>query len=400
MDLDFQDRLLAGAGVAGGAVLGSRFIAPYVSNRWGREDYYKSQANGLGSQSDLEYKHQESLRDILQSDLSEQEKARKIKILQMYRQKELGQTLVNTERSAERNQRWGNAKGAVAGTLGTAAVGGALGLGYGLSNDFGTSKKCFANFDAYLPEEKEEQPKKRSIRKAAAIAVGSGAGVALGADVLNKFSNTGEGQYYAKEAAENFENLKGSVGKGLIKAGEHLQGYNFPEGLRYRPYNLDDWGHHSFSKAEKTAKFTRKHNSTYVQFKKAYNQAVANFIDPSAIASEGIGDYLGLGLGSLAGAEIGRAGSAQIKAKALRRSADPNERHNQILAQQLEAAQQIQDPVQRARAIEKAQSQADYESAKLQRWAGLKGGLLQAGYTGLGATTGLLGNTIAHHWDN
>jgi hypothetical protein len=51
-------------------------------------------------------------------------------------------------------------------------------------------------------------------------------------------------------------------------------------------------------------------------------------------------------------------------------------------------------------AIEKAQSRADYESAKLQRVAGLKGLGQQAGYTGLGAATGLLGNTLAHHWNN
>jgi hypothetical protein len=148
------------------------------------------------------------------------------------------------------------------------------------------------------------------------------------------------------------------------------------------------------------AKFSRNRNSTYVQFKRAYNKAVANFFDPSALVSEGVGDYLGTTLGGLAGSEVGRAAAAQTKARALRRSADPNERHNQTLAQQLEAARQIEDPRQQAAAIEKAQSRADYESAKLQRFAGLKGLSQQAGYTGLGATTGLLSNTLAHHWSN
>jgi len=148
------------------------------------------------------------------------------------------------------------------------------------------------------------------------------------------------------------------------------------------------------------AKFFRKHNSTYSQFKRAYDKAVANFFDPSALVSEGVGDYLGTTLGGLAGSEVGRAAAAQTKAKALRRSADPTERHNQALTAQLEAAQQLEDPKQRASAIEKAQSKADYESAKLQRWAGLKGLGQQASYTGLGAVTGLLGNTVAHHWNN
>jgi hypothetical protein len=147
-------------------------------------------------------------------------------------------------------------------------------------------------------------------------------------------------------------------------------------------------------------KFTRKKDSTYIQFKKAYDKAVANFFDPSALVSEGVGDYLGTTLGGLAGSEVGRAAAAQTKARALRRSADPNERHNQTLAQQLEAARQLEDPRQQAMAIEKAQSRADYESAKLQRVAGLKGLGQQAGYTGLGAATGLLGNTLAHHWNN
>jgi hypothetical protein len=289
--MDFEDYALAGLGTAGGLALGSKVVGQHLGNKWGEQGYYLSKAASLGNQSDAEIEYQQAAQQIANSELPPKLKAREIEKLQLQRQRVVGKSLQRMETDAENSRGWNRGKGIVAGTLGTAAVGGALGLGYGLSNDFKRSNK-------------------------------------------------------------------------------------------------------------KMTKFSRKHNSTYVQFKKAYNQAVANFIDPSAIASEGIGDYLGLGLGSLAGAEIGRAGSAQIKAKALRRSADPNERHNQILAQQLEAAQQIQDPVQRARAIEKAQSQADYESAKLQRWAGLKGGLLQAGYTGLGATTGLLGNTIAHHWDN
>jgi hypothetical protein len=289
--MDFEDYALAGLGTAGGLALGGKVVGQHLGNKWGEQGYYRSKASSLGTQSDADIEYQQAAQQIANSELPPKLKTREIEKLQLQRQRVVGKSLQNMERDAENSRGWNRGKGIVAGTLGTAAVGGALGLGYGLSNDFKRSDK-------------------------------------------------------------------------------------------------------------KITKFTRKHNSTYVQFKKAYNQAVANFIDPSAIASEGIGDYLGLGLGSLAGAEIGRAGSAQIKAKALRRSADPNERHNQMLAAQLEAAQQIQDPLQRTRAIEKAQSQADYESAKLQRWAGLKGGLLQAGYTGLGATTGLLGNTIAHHWNN
>ena len=289
--MDFEDYALAGLGTAGGLALGGKVVGQSLGNRWGEDAYYRSKARSLGNQTDAENQYQQSLQQIENSDLHPKLKQKQLQKLQAQRQSTIGKSLQSTERDAERSRAWDRGKGVAAGALGTGLLGGAVGLGYGISNDFKRGNK-------------------------------------------------------------------------------------------------------------QMTKFSRKRNSTYVQFKRAYNQAVANFIDPAALVSEGVGDYLGIGLGGLAGAEIGRAGSAQIKAKALRRSADPNERHNQRLAAQLEAAQQIQDPVQRARAIEKAQSQADYESAKLQRWAGLKGGLLQAGYTGLGATTGLLGNTVAHHWNN
>ena len=364
--MDFEDYTLGGVGAGAGLALGGGVIGKYIGNKWGEDAYYRSKARSLGRESDAAIDYDQQSRALLESNLPEKQKIRELQKLKVQRDRIIGDSTRNRESDAEVSRWLNKAKGIGVGTLGTGAVGGAIGLGYGLNNNFSGDKQHFANFNNYDS-------------------------LALGTLGLT----TGLLAPIAKEAYRNSSNKSNlATGLGLAAGvaggvGGVVAGQHIPEYL------------HSFNKNNKNmTKFTRKYNSTYIQFKRAYNQAVANFIDPSAIASEGIGDYLGLGLGGLAGAEIGRAGSAQIKAKALRRSADPNERHNQVLAAELKAAQQIQDPAQRARAIEKAQSKADYESAKLQRYAGLKGGLLQAGYTGLGAATGIVGNTIAHHWNN
>jgi hypothetical protein len=425
--MDFEDYALGGVGAGAGLALGGGVIGKYIGDKWGEDAYYRSKARSLGRESDANVDYDQQSRALLESNLPEKQKIRELQKLKVQRDRVIGDSTRNRESDAEVSRWLNKAKGIGVGTLGAGAVGGAIGLGYGLNNDFSSDEKHFANFFSLTDRLQELSPEELTKYIEYKNIIGSGvlgglAGGNLVASLqpnkdkeydtaLNKvdrFKNRiepskkykrlstteqdgVENRYYNDLNNLNRENTKnaaltglGVVGGGLASAGAA----SYLLGSRFNKNNKN------------MAKFTRKHNSTYVQFKKAYNQAVANFIDPAALASEGIGDYLGIGLGGLAGAEIGRAGSAQIKAKALRRSADPNERHNQMLAAQLEAAQQIQDPVQRARAIEKAKSQADYESAKLQRWAGLKGNLLQAGYTGLGATTGLLGNTIAHNWNN
>jgi hypothetical protein len=425
--MDFEDYALGGVGAGAGLALGGGVIGKYIGDKWGEDAYYRSKARSLGRESDANVDYDQQSRALLESNLPEKQKIRELQKLKVQRDRVIGDSTRNRESDAEVSRWLNKAKGIGVGTLGAGAVGGAIGLGYGLNNDFSGDEKHFANFFSLTDRLQELSPEELTKYIEYKNIIGSGVlgGLAGGnlvaslqpnkdkeydtaLDKVDRFKNRiepskkykrlstteqdgVENRYYNDLNNLNRENTKnaaltglGVVGGGLASAGAA----SYLLGSRFNKNNKN------------MAKFTRKHNSTYVQFKKAYNQAVANFIDPAALASEGIGDYLGIGLGGLAGAEIGRAGSAQIKAKALRRSADPNERHNQMLAAQLEAAQQIQDPVQRARAIEKAKSQADYESAKLQRWAGLKGNLLQAGYTGLGATTGLLGNTIAHNWNN
>jgi hypothetical protein len=428
--MDFEDYALGGVGAGAGLALGGGVIGKYIGDKWGEDAYYRSKARSLGKESDASVDYDQQSRALLESNLPEKQKIRELQKLKVQRDRVIGDSTRNRESDAEVSRWLNKAKGIGVGTLGAGAVGGAIGLGYGLNNDFSGDKQHFANFNnydslalgtlglttgllapialdlkynKYSPEEQAKVDKSEKYLNTLRYRLNkkyppSNDSASNDKEYYNEFYNLSD-KYLDKSGAKEVyrrSSNKSNIATGLGLAagvaggvGGVIAGQHMPEYL------------HSFNKNNKNmAKFTRKHNSTYVQFKKAYNKAVANFIDPAALASEGIGDYLGIGLGGLAGAEIGRAGSAQIKAKALRRSADPNERHNQMLAAQLEAAQQLQDPVQRARAIEKAKSQADYESAKLQRWAGLKGNLLQAGYTGLGATTGLLGNTIAHNWNN
>ncbi|UQS94896.1 hypothetical protein Pam2_16 [Pseudanabaena phage Pam2] len=203
--MDFEDYALAGLGTAGGLALGGKVVGQSLGNKWGEEAYYRSKARSLGNQTDAENQYQKSLQQIENSDLHPKLKQKQLQKLQAQRQSTIGKYLQNTERDAEKSRTWDKGKGMAAGTLGTGLLGGAVGLGYGISNDFKRNNK-------------------------------------------------------------------------------------------------------------QMAKFSRKRNSIYVEFKRAYNQAVANFIDPAALASEGLSQ--------------------------------------------------------------------------------------QAGYTGLGAGAGLLGNTLAHHWNN
>lgn len=290
--MDFEDYALAGLGTAGGLALGAKDIGQRIGHKWGEQGYYRSKAASLGNQSDAFVDYDREAEKIANSDLPQKLQLRELQKLKSKREQIVGKSVQNMEIDAQNSRGWNRGKGVVAGTLGTAAIGGALGLGYGLSNNF--------------------------------------------------------------------------------------------------------------SKKVSVAKFSRKRDSTYVQFKQAYTKAVANFEYGAMSPEEFKGDLFGLGVGTLAGSEVGRAFATKTKANALRRSADPNERHNQMLTAQLEAAQQIQDPRQRAAFISKAQSQADYESAKIQRVAGLKGFGQQALGVGLGVGAGyggVLANTMANHWE-
>lgn len=203
--MDFEDYALAGLGTVGGLTLGGKLVGKHLGNNWGEQAYYRSKARSLGTQSDADIEYQQAAQQINNSELPLKLKQRELAKLQVQRAKVVGKSMQNTERNAIRSERWNRGLGIVTGTLGTGAIGGAIGLGYGTSNDFKRDNK-------------------------------------------------------------------------------------------------------------QMAKFSRKRNSTYIQFKRAYNQAVANFTDPVALASEGLSQ--------------------------------------------------------------------------------------QAGYTGLGARAGLLGNTLAHHWKN
>jgi hypothetical protein len=289
--MDFEDYALGGVGAGAGLALGSGVIGKYIGNKWGEDAYYRSKARSLGRESDANVDYDQQSRALLESNLPEKQKIRELQKLKVQRDRVIGDSTRNRESDAEVSRWLNKAKGIGVGTLGAGAVGGAIGLGYGLNNDFSGDKQHFANFNK------------------------------------NNKSMT---------------------------------------------------------------KFTRKHDSTYIQFKRAYNKAVAEF----GFSEELLGDYVGGTVGGWVGKEIGRGARAESIAKGIRRSVDPREKHNQILAAKLEAAQKIEDPVQRERVMKQAQKEADYNSAKIQRFAEIKGGLRQTGLSALGVGSGVLGNTI------
>lgn len=431
--MDFEDYALAGLGTAGGLALGAKDIGQRIGHKWGEQGYYRSKAASLGNQSDAFVDYDREAEKIANSDLPQKLRLRELQKLKLKREQIVGKSVQNMETNAENSRGWNRGKGVVAGTLGTAAIGGALGLGYGLNNDFSNKRKTANFFSAELGLDYE------------ALGIGAGGAIGFGGagllfknkgyslkekQALQKYDNyslrksdnlptlTDEEFSSDKYTPEydtfkkSLENYRAKKSIDTIKADNEFREKNQQRaslglglvgatGLGLAGHYMQNGG--SFGKNEKqVAKFSRKRNSTYVQFKQAYTQAVANFEYGAVSPEEFKGDLFGLGVGTLAGSEVGRAFAAKTKANALRRSADPNERHNQVLATQLEAAQQIQDPRQRARAIEKAQSQADYESAKIQRVARLKGFGQQALGAGLGVGAGyggVLANTMANHWE-
>jgi hypothetical protein len=283
--MDFEDYLLAGVGTAGGLALGSKVVGNKLGNKWGEQGYYESKARSLGTRSDANVDYENATRQVAISNLPDKLKLREIQKLQLQRQRVVGKSVLNTKRDAENNRGWNRSKGIVAGTVGTGLLGGAVGLEYGLNNDFNKTTKNMT-------------------------------------------------------------------------------------------------------------KFSRKRDSTYARFCAGYTQAVANF----SLIEENSGrdTLIGIGSGALAGSEIGRAMGSQTIARGLRKSADPNSRHNLELARKLAEAEQVQDPNLKAKLIRNAQSEADYKSARIQSVSGLLGGAQRVGGGVLGAGTGLLGATIGH----
>jgi len=415
--MDFEDYALGGVGAGAGLALGSGVIGKYIGNKWGEDAYYRSKARSLGRESDASVDYDQQSRALLESNLPEKQKIRELQKLKVQRDRVIGNSTRNRESDAEVSRWLNKAKGIGVGTLGAGAVGGAIGLGYGLNNDFSGDEKHFANFFSLTDRLQELSPEELTKYIEYKNIIGSGvlgglAGGNLVASLqpnkdkeydtaLNKvdrFKNRiepskkykrlstaeqdgVENRYYNDLNSLNRENTKnaaltglGVVGGGLASAGAA----SYLLGSRFNKNNKN------------MTKFTRKHNSTYVQFKRAYNKAVAEF----GFGEELLGDYVGGTVGGWVGKEVGRGARAESIAKGIRRSADPREKHNQILAAKLEAAQQIEDPVQRERVMKQAQKEADYNSAKIQRFAEIKGGLRQTGLSALGVGSGVLGNTI------
>jgi hypothetical protein len=144
--MDFEDYALAGLGTAGGLALGGKVVGKHLGNNWGEGAYYRSKARSLGTQSDADIEYQQAAQQINNSELPPKLKQRELAKLQVQRAKVVGKSMQNTERNATRSEGWNRGLGIVTGTLGTGAVGGAIGLGYGLNNDFSGDKQHFANF--------------------------------------------------------------------------------------------------------------------------------------------------------------------------------------------------------------------------------------------------------------
>jgi len=144
--MDFEDYGLAGLGTAGGLALGGKVVGQSLGNKWGEDAYYRSKARSLANQTDAENQYQKSLQQIENSDLHPKLKQRQLQKLQAQRQSIIGKSLQNTERDAEKSRTWDKGKGMAAGALGTGLLGGAVGLGYGISNDFKRNNKQMAKF--------------------------------------------------------------------------------------------------------------------------------------------------------------------------------------------------------------------------------------------------------------
>jgi hypothetical protein len=214
--MDFEDYALGGVGAGAGLALGGGVIGKYIGNKWGEDAYYRSKARSLGRESDASVDYDQQSRALLESNLPEKQKIRELQKLKVQRDRVIGDSTRNRESDAEVSRWLNKAKGIGVGTLGAGAVGGALGLGYGVSNDFSGDKQHFANFNS----------------------------------------------------TKNNKNM---------------------------------------------TKFTRKYDSTYIQFKRAYNKAVAEFGVLDAIRGSSVKQRLGAGAGL-----AGLAGGGLLAYKALR----------------------------------------------------------------------------------
>lgn len=211
--MDFEDYTLGGVGAGAGLALGGGVIGKYIGNKWGEDAYYRSKARSLGRESDASIDYDQQSRALLESNLPEKKKIRELQKLKVQRDRIIGDSTRNRESDAEVSRWLNKAKGIGVGTLGTGVVGGAIGLGYGLNNNFSGDKKHFSNFN-------------------------------------NKKNMT---------------------------------------------------------------KYTRNRNSTYIQFKRAYNKAVAEFGVIDAIRGSSVKQRLGVGAGL-----AGLAGGGLLAYKALR----------------------------------------------------------------------------------
>jgi hypothetical protein len=338
--MDFEDYALGGVGAGAGLALGGGVIGKYIGNKWGEDAYYRSKARSLGRESDASVDYDQQSRTLLESNLPEKQKIRELQKLKVQRDRIIGDSTRNKESDAEVSRWLNKAKGIGVGTLGAGAVGGAIGLGYGLNNDFSGDKQHFANFFSLTDNVQDLSPEELTKYIEYKNIIGSGVlgGLAGGNlvaslqpnkdteydNALNKvdrFKNRiepskkykrlssseqekTENRYYGDLDNLNRENTRnaaltglGIVGGGLASAGA-------------ASYLL---GSHFNKNNKNMTKFTRKHNSTYIQFKRAYNKAVAEFGVLDAIRGSSVKQRLGAGAGL-----AGLAGGGLLAYKALR----------------------------------------------------------------------------------